>query len=50
MCPTVSPVFIVLSQYPSTIIDDHLNMSEMLVVTIYDKDSNTSKVNDPPVA
>ena len=46
MCPAVSPVVIGISQYPPTIVDDHLNISEMLVVTIYDKESNTRKVNE----
>ena len=45
MYPEVSPVFIKLSKYPPTIADGVLDILEKFVVTMYDKHSNTNKVD-----
>lgn len=46
VCPEVGPVFSKLSQYPPTIEDVDLNILEKFVVTMYDKHSNTTKVDE----
>lgn len=46
VCPEVSPVFSKLSQYPPTIEDADLGILEKFVVTMYDKHSNTTKVDE----
>ena len=46
LCPEVGPVFSKLSQYPPTMEDADLNILEKFVVTMYDKHSNTTKVDE----
>ena len=46
VCPEVSPIFSKLSQYPPTIEDADLDILEKFVVTMYDKHSNTTKVDE----
>ncbi|RXN30245.1 Venom prothrombin activator pseutarin-C non-catalytic subunit [Labeo rohita] len=46
VCPEVSPVFKKLSQYPPIIEDADLNILEKFVITMYDKQSTTCKVDE----
>lgn len=46
VCPEVSPIFSKLSQYPPTIEDADLDILEKFVVTMYDKHSNMTKVDE----
>ena len=46
MCSEVTSVFSQLSQYPLTIGDDELQMSEKFVVTMYDRSSMATCVDD----
>ena len=45
-CREVGPVFSKLSQYPPTMEDADLNILEKFVVTMHDKHSNTTKVDE----
>ena len=46
VCPEVGPVSCKLSQYPPTIEDADVNILEKFVATMYDKHSNTTKVDE----
>ncbi|RXN31429.1 hypothetical protein ROHU_004760 [Labeo rohita] len=46
VCPEVSPVFKKLSQYPPIIEDADLKILEKFVITMYDKQSTTCKVDE----
>jgi len=46
VCPEASDVFIKLSQYPPTVDDDDLKTLEKFVVTMYDRSSTATGVDD----